>query len=102
MAPGRVVERLSVWDVMGLVGADGRGLGVTIPVVELPLTDRHPWWACQCGDCTEIRDGLNVAARVEGFDEKKSFAQAALASKRENLLDDSDCLKLAAWMAGRA
>lgn len=28
---------------------------VLVPLVDIPQTDIHPWWACLCDDCEDAR-----------------------------------------------
>lgn len=34
---------------------------VCLPLLEMALTDDHPWWACECGTCAAVWAGDRVA-----------------------------------------
>lgn len=86
------IDKLSVWEILDTVGLPAT-LGNTIPVVELPLTDEHPWWACLCDTCTQMRDSVTPTP-----DEKPRIGRAALASHTEHLINDTDCCRIARWL----
>lgn len=71
----------------------GTSKTVTVPVIDLPLTDEHPWWACLCDTCTTKRDTVTPTP-----DDKPTIGRAALASRAEHLINDTDCRRIAHWL----
>lgn len=72
----------------------GAILQSTIPIRDLPLTDDHPWFACLCPSCDQVRAHHYFPAPGDAM----AVANAAIVSLREGLISRRDADRVMRWV----